>query len=111
MYGSWRELRDGYSKSLWASLGSPVAAAAVVLLLLLWYVVPLALFPVAPIAALAGYLLGVLGRMITAWCCGGRAFPDALAHPVSVMLLGYLVARSYRRHRRGELSWKGRPVC
>ena len=30
MYTSWRELVDGYSKSLWASFGSPAGAAAVV---------------------------------------------------------------------------------
>jgi hypothetical protein len=33
MYGSWRELADGYGKSLWASFGSPAGAAAVVALL------------------------------------------------------------------------------
>ena len=30
MYTSWRELVDGYTKSLWASFGSPAGAAAVV---------------------------------------------------------------------------------
>jgi hypothetical protein len=110
MYVSWSDLRGGYGKSLWASFGSPAGAVAAVLALALLYVLPVALIPVAPWAGLAGYLLGVLGRIITARATGGRTLPDALAHPVSIALFGYLVARSYRLHRKGLLSWKGRPV-
>ena len=118
MYDSWAELRDGYAKSLWASFGSPVSAAVVVALLLLLYTVP-PLLAVAALAvgapgvalvALAGYLLGVAGRVVTARATGGRWWPDALAHPVSVALLGWLTARSYHLRRRRRLSWRGRPV-
>lgn len=118
MYSSWRELADGYGKSLWAAFGSPAGAAAVVLLLLLGYAVP----PVAGLAAAAtghagaalagtaGYLLGVAGRVVTARSTGGRAWPDALAHPLSVLLLAWLVLRSFRLRGRAALSWKGRPI-
>ncbi|WP_345628966.1 glycosyltransferase family 2 protein [Rugosimonospora acidiphila] len=110
MYTSWSGVRDGYAKSLWASLGSPAGAAAVVSMFLLLYVAPVALIPVAPWAGLAGYLLGVLGRIATARATGGRALPDALAHPASIVIFGYLTARSFRLHRKGSLSWKGRRV-
>ncbi|WP_239134190.1 glycosyltransferase [Rugosimonospora africana] len=110
MYASWAGVRDGYTKSLWASFGSPAGAAAAVLALLLLYVAPVALIPVAPWAGLAGYLLGVLGRVVTARATGGRTLPDALAHPVSMLIFGYLTARSYRLHRKGSLVWKGRGV-
>ncbi|MBB2941642.1 hypothetical protein FB565_001346 [Actinoplanes lutulentus] len=40
MYNSWSELVDGYSKSLWASFGSPLGATTVVVLLLLLYALP-----------------------------------------------------------------------
>jgi hypothetical protein len=110
MYESWAELREGYGKSLWASFGSPAGAAAVVLLLLLVYVLPLALLPVAPLYAAAAYLVGVAGRLITARATGGRSLPDALAHPIGVLLLAYLLGYSYRQHRRGRLAWKGRPL-
>jgi hypothetical protein len=118
MYGSWRELADGYGKSLWAAFGSPAGAAAVVLLLLVLYVLP----PVAGLAAAVaggagpavaggfGYVAAVAGRVVSARATGGRAWPDALAHPLSIALLAWLVLRSYRLRRRGALSWKGRPV-
>jgi hypothetical protein len=105
MYTSWRGLVDGYGKSLWASFGSPAAAGAIVALLLALYVVPLFL---VSWAGLAAYLLGVAGRVVSARATGGRAFPDAFAHPVSIVLFGVLVAVSYAR--RGTATWKGRPV-
>ncbi|GAA4599885.1 hypothetical protein BJY16_003248 [Actinoplanes octamycinicus] len=111
MYDSWRELADGYGKSLWASFGSAAGAAAVVTMLLLLYVVtPLALLPVAPGVALLAYLLGVAGRMISAGATGGRVLPDALAHPLAIVLFGFLIARSFHRRRHHRLSWRGRPV-
>ena len=118
MYDSWRALADGYAKSLWRSFGSgPAAGAVVVALLLLYAAPPLAAAVLAatghrPAAAiaLAAYLLGVAGRVLTAAATGGRAWPDALAHPLSVALFGWLVARSFRLRRRGGLTWRGRPV-
>ncbi|MEV0716772.1 glycosyltransferase family A protein [Asanoa sp. NPDC050611] len=118
MYGSWRELVAGYTKSLWASFGSRSGAAAVVALLFLVYVAPLALIVAGALASSAGLLLagcvgyglGVLGRAVTAAATGGRWWPDALAHPVSVVLFGWLVARSYRLRRAGVLRWRDRPV-
>ncbi|MEV0723163.1 glycosyltransferase family A protein [Micromonospora purpureochromogenes] len=118
MYEDWPQLRDGYTKSLWASFGHPAAAAVVVALLLLLYAAP----PLVAVAALAvgapvvaalatgGYLLGVAGRVLSARATGGRAWPDALAHPVSVVVLGWLTLRSYHLRKRRRLSWRGRPV-
>jgi hypothetical protein len=115
MYGSWRELVAGYTKSLWASFGSRPGAAAVVTALGLLYVVPAAAALVGwwrsvplGLAGVAGYLFGVAGRAVAARATGGRVWPDAFGHPASVAIFGWLVARSYRR-RRG-ITWKGRPV-
>ncbi|MDG4765207.1 glycosyltransferase family 2 protein [Solwaraspora sp. WMMD406] len=127
MYGSWRELSAGYTKSLWASLPSPIGAAAVVGALTTLYVLPLLLAltglgalvtglgPAGPAAGLVGagftgYALGVAGRVVAARATGGRGWPDGLAHPVSVALLGWLVIRSYHLRNRRRLSWRGRPV-
>ncbi|MFG1892684.1 glycosyltransferase [Micromonospora zamorensis] len=118
MYDDWPQLRDGYSKSLWASFGHPGAAAGVVASLLLLYTAPplIALAGVATgapgvvAAGLAGYLLGVAGRVFTARATRGRWWPDALAHPVSVVVLGWLTLRSYHLRKRRRLTWRGRPV-
>ncbi|MGW1057991.1 glycosyltransferase [Micromonospora rubida] len=118
MYDDWPQLRDGYTKSLWATFGHPGAAAVVLALLLLLYAAPplialVALPAGAPaVAALAslGYLLGVAGRAVSARATGGRWWPDALGHPVSVVVLGWLTLRSYHLRKRHRLSWRGRPV-
>jgi hypothetical protein len=107
MYGSWRELVDGYGKSLWASFGSPAGAAAAVALLVTLYVLP----PLTLSAAgLAAYALAVAGRIVTARATRARWFPAALAHPVSIVVLGWLVALSWWRRRHGTLTWKGRTL-
>ncbi|MBV9172762.1 MAG: glycosyl transferase, partial [Chloroflexi bacterium] len=111
MYHGWRDLRDGYSKSLWAALGSPAGAVAAMSLLNVAYVLPLlaALLRRSP-AGLAGYAAGVAGRAVTARATGGRVWPDSLAHPASVVVLTFLTARSVVQARRGTLRWKGRAV-
>jgi hypothetical protein len=111
MYDGWAGVRDGYGKSLWAAVGgSPAAGVAAAAALTAVYVVP----PLAALrgsrAGLVGYAAGVAGRTISATATGGRAWPDALAHPVSVLLLDVLLLRSIRGRRRGTLSWRGRPV-
>jgi len=110
MYAGWAELRAGYGKSLWAAFGSPPRAGAVWALLAAVYVLP-------PLAALrgsragaAGYAAAVASRVVAARRTGGRAWPDALAHPASIVLLGYLTAASHRDRRRGTLRWKDRAL-
>ncbi len=111
MYGSWAEVRDGYTKSLWSAF-LPAAAAVMALLVLLYVVPPAALVAglargrVRP-AALAGTAAGVAGRVVAAWRTGGRP-ADAVAHPLSVLALAWLTARSWRARRAGRLTWKGR---
>ena len=117
MYGNWNELSEGYSKSLWAAADWPGGAVAVAASLAVLYVLP----PLAVVSGLvagrrrrvawgaAGYLAGVVGRIISARTTGGRV-GDAFAHPVSVTVLIGLLARSRRLRRRGLLVWKGRPV-
>ncbi|WP_261566344.1 glycosyltransferase [Frankia gtarii] len=110
MYAGWAELRDGYAKSLAAAGGHPAASAAQVGLLWWLFVLPAAAAARGSRAGLAGYLAGVAGRLVAARRTGGRSWPDAAAHPVSVGLLGYLTALSWWRRRRGTATWKGRPV-
>jgi hypothetical protein len=111
MYDGWPALREGWAKSLWAAVGgSPAASATAAAVLTAVFVVP----PVAALrgsrAGLVGYAAGVLGRAAVAARTGGRAWPDALAHPVSVLVLDLLMVRSVRGHRRGTLAWRGRSL-
>jgi Glycosyl transferase family 2 len=111
MYDGWADLRAGYRKSLWAAFGPAPASAVVAGTLALAYVLP----PLAALrgsrAGLVGYAAAVASRVLAARRSAGRAWPDALAHPVSVLVLLGLLAESWRGHRRGELTWKGRRLA
>jgi Glycosyl transferase family 2 len=109
MYVGWPALRDGYAKSLWSAVGgSPVASAVAAFALTAVHVVPPAAALRGSRAGLLGYLAGVAGRAVTAAGTGSRVWPDALGHPVSILLLDVLMARSLAGHRRGTLTWRGR---
>ena len=45
-------------------------------------------------AGLVGWLAGAAGRAVVAAATGSRVWPDALAHPVSVLVFDVLMARS-----------------
>jgi GT2 family glycosyltransferase len=110
MYDGWPELRDGYAKSLWSAFGSTTGAAAVVGALVLTYVVPPAAALRGSRAGLVGYLAAVTGRVVVGHRVGSRVWPDAFAHPASVLMFARLSALSLSRHRRGTLVVSGRPV-
>lgn len=111
MYDGWAAMREGYGKSLWASVGgSPAASLAAAAVLTAVGVVP----PLAALrgsrAGLLGWVAGVAGRAVAAAVTGSRVWPDALAHPVSLLALDVLLLRSVAGHRRGTLTWRGRAV-
>lgn len=115
MYTGAAQLRAGYGKSLWTALGSPAATVAVLAGLGVVFVLP----PAAAVLGrgrtrawgAVGLLGGVASRVVAARVARTPAWPDALAHPVSVLALIALVADSARGHRRGTLSWKGRRLA
>lgn len=110
MYEDWPALREGYTKSLWSAFGSPQGAAVVVAGLAVCYVVPPLAALRGSLTGLGGYAAAVVGRYAVAEHTGGRSLPDSLAHPASVVVLGWLTARSWRARQRGELTWRGRPL-
>jgi hypothetical protein len=111
MYEGWPALRDGYTKSLWAAVGgSPAGSVAAAAVLTAVGVLPALAALRGSGAGLVGYAAGVAGRVVSAAMTGGRVWPDPLAHPLSLVLLDGLVLRSVVAHRRGRLTWRGRPV-
>ena len=74
------------------------------------YVVPAVAALAGSGAGLAGYAAGVTGRVVAARRTGGRAWPDALAHPLSILALDRPDRPLLARHRAGTLRWKGRTL-
>nr|WP_239520319.1 glycosyltransferase [Blastococcus saxobsidens] len=111
MYEGWPQVRDGYAKSLWASVGGrPAGGLAAAAALTAVYVLPPAAALTGSRAGLVGYLAGVAGRVASGVAGGSRVWPDALAHPLSVLVLDVLMVGSVRGRRRGTLRWRGRTV-
>lgn len=108
MYAGWPALRDGYAKSLWSAFGSPGKAVAVAGLLTAVYVGPVVAATFGRRLGWLAYAAAVLGRVLVGRRTGARVWPDAFAHPASIVALDGLVARSVIEHRRGTLRWKGR---
>ncbi len=115
MYTSAAEIYTGYTKNLWSVVPSRLSALGVVGAAAVVYALP-------PIAAVVGrspstrrwgalgYTSATLGRAAIAQRTGERVFPDALAHPLSIMaMVGFMgVSRVLREQDR--LRWKGRQV-
>ncbi|MDP1711907.1 MAG: glycosyltransferase family 2 protein [Candidatus Nanopelagicaceae bacterium] len=107
MYQSWEELRNGYSKSLPVAFGGPFGSCLVVILLFLTGVLPLGLTLTGSTVGLIALALIYVSRLLSARVTGGRRI-DAIAHPLSSLLLIYLIVYSWRT--RGKVLWKGRTV-
>lgn len=110
MYDGWREVRDGYRKSLWSAFGSLPGTVAVTTLLHLAYVLPPIAMVTGSRVGLVGYLAAVSSRMITARTTGGRPWPDPVVHPLSILAFTALTADSVVARRSGTLTWRGRAL-
>ena len=115
MYSSASEIYDGYTKNLWSVVPSQLGAIGVVGAAAIIYALP----PIAAVVARTpstrrwgalGYTSATIGRAAIARRTGERAFPDALAHPVSIMAMVGFMSISRVRRRHDTLRWKGRRV-
>lgn len=115
MYESADEIYAGYTKSVWSAFGPSVVAYGMVGVMIGAYVAPplfALLGPGRRVRAwgIAGYGAGVAGRWVVARRTGERVWPDVLAHPLSIGAFAALIVESMRKHRAGELTWRGRPI-
>lgn len=109
MYNNAPDLIAGYSKSLWRAFGSPLGATLVSLFLLITGVVPILLALSGYRTAWLGYFLVVLSRYLAA--ARTRSTPStALLHPLSIVILLFLVSKSCHQKVTGQLTWRGRSV-
>jgi glycosyltransferase involved in cell wall biosynthesis len=102
MYQNGSELVSGYTKSLWKAFGGILGTFTAVGLLVGTGVLPLLAFNSA-------YLLIVFSRVIVALKVKSNPI-YALLHPLSILLLCYLLALSIVKKQRGTLQWRGRRV-
>ena len=107
MYNSWAEVKAGYGKSLWAAFGSRLGSFIAITFLFITGILPL-------LGAIAGFTAGfyalefvIISRIIAARVSGGR-FLDAFLHPISTLMLIYLIFYSWSA--RGKVQWKGRTL-
>lgn len=115
MYRDNSSLIAGYSKSLWAAFGSRTNAALVGCVFALLFIVPA---PAALWAWVSGsltcaslwsaaYVAAVMSRLAVAVRTRSSR-SAALAHPASIAVFLWLMARSWRAKSAGTLMWKGR---
>ena len=107
MYSSWAQLRDGYGKSLRVAFGGILGNLSAVTFLLISGVLPFIFALTGSFAGLIGFFLIVFSRLISAFS-NRSSISDAVFHPFSIVILLYLLARSW--WRRGTIEWKGRTV-
>lgn len=107
MYSSFDEIRQGYGKSLHKAFGGLFGAVIATVFIAATGIVPLLL-------ALDGYFLGWIAFFCIAFTRALSAIRSrsnplyALLHPISAVLLIYLIAYSWAK--RGKIQWKGRTV-
>ncbi|MBM7460480.1 glycosyltransferase [Rhodococcus coprophilus] len=117
MYEGRAAVSRGYTRWLWSAFGSRTGAAAVVTAYTVAYVIP-------PVAALTGRgrvrrwgVLGtsaaVLSRLIARSAergtrLGAADTLGAAAHPLSILVFGWLTAASVRVRSAGRAVWKDR---
>jgi len=107
MYSSFDEIRQGYGKSLWKAFGGVFGSVIASLFIFTTGVLPVILAAQGYLIGFLIYLLITLTREISA--LRSRSNPlYAFLHPLSSLLLIYLICYSWLR--RGRIQWKGRTV-
>lgn len=102
MYKSNSQLIDGYTKSLWKAFGGRTGTAVAILLLFFT-----GISPYLGIGAPASFIF--LSRVLAA--IKTRSNPAyAFLHPISILILLYLITLSSARKSRGTLIWRGRTI-
>ena len=102
MYKNNSQLIDGYTKSLWKAFGGQFGT--LIAIFLLYFT---GISPYLGIGAPASFIF--LSRVLAA--IKTRSNPAyAFLHPISILVLLYLIVLSSIRKSRGTLQWRGRAI-
>ena len=107
MYKNFEEIKAGYGKSLWSAFGNPVGACLAITFIFSTGVAPILIWIFGNPIGFFAYLTVVATRILSAKRSNGRAI-DSLLHPISSVILIYLIIYSWRM--RGKVQWKGRTL-
>jgi glycosyltransferase involved in cell wall biosynthesis len=107
MYSSWDSIKSGYGKSLNKAFGGVFGSTLVILFLFFSSIAPFILTLLGNFYGWLGYVMIVLSRMISALKTQGK-IADSFLHPISAVLLIYLIIYSHRV--RSSVTWKGRTL-
>lgn len=109
MYQSWRELRDGYTKSLWSAFGSIPGALLVIIFLFSLYIFPAFIALQGLSWGISLLLFAYISRLMAA-VRSQSSLSSVAFHPLAITLLCYLILRSWWLKRKNRLSWKSRAL-
>ena len=109
MYRSWRELRNGYTKSLWSAFGSIPGAMLVIIFLVALYIFPLLIAIQGMSWGISLLLFALISRLMSA-IRSQSSITSALFHPLAAAVLCYLICRSWWLKRKNRLEWKSRTL-
>lgn len=102
MYKTNSQLVDGYTKSLWKAFGGQFGTVVAIILLFFTGISPyLGIGAPATFIFLSRFLAAIKTRSNPAY---------AFLHPISIVILLYLITLSSIRKSRGTLIWRGRTV-
>ena len=102
MYKTNSQLIDGYTKSLWKAFGGQFGTVVAIILLFFTGISPyLGIGAPATFIFLSRFLAAIKTRSNPAY---------AFLHPISIVILLYLITLSSIRKSRGTLIWRGRTV-
>ncbi len=113
MYGSAREVWEGFSKNIYEGIGSTPLFIAVMGLYFVSFILPwIALvasiwFPELRLPALVGVALNLAQRLAIT-VRQGHPFWSALANPFGVVALIAIAVNSWRWSKAGTIRWAGR---
>ncbi len=119
MYSSARTLREGYGRWLGHAFGGRASTTMVLAGIVATQVLPVLLFrardPRARELARVGYAFLVASRLVASQVERGARLQctriaSAVAHPAGAAVVIALVLDSRARHRRGQATWRQRPL-
>lgn len=107
MYKNFSDIKAGYGKSLWSAFPTRLNTGIAITFIFVTGVTPVLVWFSGNPIGLFTFQIIFITRALSAKRSGGRIL-DSLLHPISSVILIYLIIYSWRA--RGKVQWKGRTL-